>query len=108
MNGVTKWCKTWEKNGWKLNDKSDVKNQDLWGFLLLKLRELRCSFLMPTSFWLIPRGQNTAADRAANIGKNLPRQTKFGMRYSYVVKTPVVHHFIGAFVDSNSLKQLVC
>lgn len=29
-NGITKWVKGWQKNGWKTAAKKPVKNQDLW------------------------------------------------------------------------------
>ena len=35
-NGITKWVKSWEKNGWKTSQKKDVKNKELW----VKLNDL--------------------------------------------------------------------
>ena len=29
-DGITKWVKGWEKNGWKTAKKEDVKNKELW------------------------------------------------------------------------------
>jgi len=29
-DGITKWIKNWEKNGWKTSAKKDVKNRELW------------------------------------------------------------------------------
>ena len=29
-NGITKWLKNWEKNGFKTANKKDVKNKELW------------------------------------------------------------------------------
>lgn len=29
-NGITKWVKAWQRNGWKTADKKPVKNADLW------------------------------------------------------------------------------
>jgi ribonuclease HI len=29
-DGVTKWIKSWKRNGWKTADKKPVKNVDLW------------------------------------------------------------------------------
>lgn len=34
MNGITKWVKGWEKNGWQTKAKEDVLNKDLWQKLL--------------------------------------------------------------------------
>jgi len=33
INGITKWIHSWQKNGWKKKDKSDVENRDLWEVL---------------------------------------------------------------------------
>lgn len=34
MDGLTKWIKGWQKNGWKTADKKPVKNAELWQDLL--------------------------------------------------------------------------
>jgi ribonuclease HI len=34
MDGLTKWIKGWQRNGWKTSDKKPVKNSDLWIELL--------------------------------------------------------------------------
>lgn len=34
MDGLTKWIKGWQRNGWKTADKKPVKNADLWIALL--------------------------------------------------------------------------
>ncbi|MDD5050315.1 MAG: ribonuclease HI [Candidatus Pacebacteria bacterium] len=34
LNGITKWAKAWEANGWKTKTKEDVQNRDLWEKLL--------------------------------------------------------------------------
>jgi len=34
MDGLTKWLKGWQKNGWKTADKKPVKNADLWQALI--------------------------------------------------------------------------
>ncbi|GGA40491.1 ribonuclease HI [Sphingomonas psychrolutea] len=34
MDGLTKWIKGWQKNGWKTAAKQPVKNADLWQRLL--------------------------------------------------------------------------
>lgn len=30
VNGITRWVKGWERNGWKTSTKDDVSNKDLW------------------------------------------------------------------------------
>ncbi len=30
INGITKWVKGWQKNGWMTKEKKDVLNKDLW------------------------------------------------------------------------------
>lgn len=34
MDGLTKWIKGWQRNGWKTADRKPVKNSDLWIELL--------------------------------------------------------------------------
>jgi ribonuclease HI len=34
MDGLTKWIKGWQRNGWKTADKKPVKNAELWQELL--------------------------------------------------------------------------
>ena len=34
INGITKWVKGWERNGWMTQQKKDVLNKDLWEKLL--------------------------------------------------------------------------
>ena len=34
MDGLTKWIKGWQRNGWKTADRKPVKNADLWQDLL--------------------------------------------------------------------------
>ena len=29
-DGITKWIKTWKRNGWRTSEKKPVKNADLW------------------------------------------------------------------------------
>jgi ribonuclease HI len=33
-DGITKWVRTWQRNGWRTASKKSVKNQDLWRLLL--------------------------------------------------------------------------
>ena len=43
INGITKWIRDWEANGWQTKTKEDVLNKDLWQRLdlLLKEREMK-------------------------------------------------------------------
>ncbi len=34
MDGLTKWIRGWQRNGWKTADRKPVKNADLWQRLL--------------------------------------------------------------------------
>ena len=34
MDGLTKWIKGWQRNGWKTADRKPVKNAELWQALL--------------------------------------------------------------------------
>ena len=34
MDGLTKWVKGWQRNGWKTADRKPVKNADLWQALI--------------------------------------------------------------------------
>ena len=34
MDGLTKWLKGWQRNGWKTASKQPVKNEDLWRALV--------------------------------------------------------------------------
>jgi ribonuclease HI len=34
MDGITKWVKGWQKNGWRTADKKPVKNMELWQELI--------------------------------------------------------------------------
>ena len=39
-NGITRWIKKWEKNGWMSTNKKPVKNKDLWVMLNKISKEL--------------------------------------------------------------------
>lgn len=64
MDGLTKWIKGWQKNGWKTADKKPVKNADLWLALLDAAKPHRIE-------WLWVKGHadhpdNERADRLAS------------------------------------------
>jgi hypothetical protein len=78
-DGATKWCKVWERNGWKKSNGAPLKNQDLWELLLERLRELQSTRCQKISFWHIPREQNEEADQAAKYAATLAAHPKFGI-----------------------------
>lgn len=45
MDGLTKWIKGWQRNGWKTADKKPVKNADLWLALLDAAKPHRIEWL---------------------------------------------------------------
>ena len=45
MDGLTKWIKGWQKNGWKTAAKQPVKNADLWQALLDAAKPHRIEWL---------------------------------------------------------------
>lgn len=66
MNGITKWVKSWKKNGWKTASKQPVKNKDLW----VKLDKLANTHSIE---WRWVKGHsgdpgNEKADQLANKG----------------------------------------
>ena len=38
MDGITKWVKGWQRNGWKTADRKPVKNVELWQELLAAVK----------------------------------------------------------------------
>ncbi len=64
INGITKWVKGWEKNGWQTKEKKDVLNKDLW-------QELAKASLKHEVTWVHVRGHagirlNERVDQIAN------------------------------------------
>ncbi len=45
MDGLTKWIKGWQRNGWKTADRKPVKNADLWVELLDAAKPHRIEWL---------------------------------------------------------------
>ncbi len=45
MDGLTKWIKGWQKNGWKTAAKQPVKNADLWQALIAAAKPHRIDWL---------------------------------------------------------------
>ncbi len=64
MDGLTKWIKGWQKNGWKTAAKQPVKNAELWQALLAAAKPHRIE-------WVWVKGHaghpdNERADRLAS------------------------------------------
>ncbi len=64
MDGLTKWLKGWQRNGWKTASKQPVKNADLWRELIAAAEPHRID-------WLWVKGHaghpdNERADRLAS------------------------------------------
>ena len=64
MDGLTKWIKGWQRNGWKTADKKPVKNADLWQALLDAARPHRIDWVWVKGHAGHP--ENERADRLAS------------------------------------------
>lgn len=68
FNGITKWMKKWQSNGWKTAD-GEVKNRDLWN-------ELVCLTEQRALEWRWQRGHNnTAHDEADKVAREVIAQS---------------------------------
>ncbi|MGH6785695.1 MAG: ribonuclease HI [Novosphingobium sp.] len=64
IDGITKWCFAWQRNGWKTAAKKPVLNADLWQELIAAVRPHRVE-------WIWVKGhdghpENERADRLAS------------------------------------------
>ena len=64
MDGLTKWIKGWQKNGWKTAAKQPVKNADLWQALLAAAKPHRIEWLWVKG--LAGHPDNERADKLAS------------------------------------------
>ena len=64
MDGLTKWIKGWQRNGWKTADKKPVKNADLWQALLDAAKPHRIDWVWVKGHAGHP--ENERADRLAS------------------------------------------
>ena len=84
VKGMTQWVQGWVRNGWVTNQKTAVKNRDLWELLLEEVQRYmhisQTANWLPGSanraeyeilFWHIPRGLNTQADGLAKEAATL-------------------------------------
>ena len=64
IDGLTKWIKGWQRNGWKTADKKPVKNADLWQALLDAAKPHRIEWVWVKGHAGHP--ENERADRLAS------------------------------------------
>jgi ribonuclease HI len=64
LDGLTKWIKGWQRNGWKTADKKPVKNADLWQALLDAAKPHRIEWVWVKGHAGHP--ENERADRLAS------------------------------------------
>jgi len=72
MDGLTKWIKGWQRNGWKTADKKPVKNADLWQRLLDAAAPHRIEWVWVKGHAGHPdneRADRLASDAASAIGR---------------------------------------
>ena len=68
MDGLTKWIKGWQKNGWKTADRKPVKNAELWQALLAATGPHRIEWQWVKGHAGHP--ENERADRLASDAAN--------------------------------------
>jgi ribonuclease HI len=64
MDGLTKWIKGWQRNGWRTASKQPVKNADLWQSLLAASEPHRIDWVWVKGHAGHP--ENERADRLAS------------------------------------------
>jgi ribonuclease HI len=64
MDGLTKWIKGWQRNGWRTADKKPVKNADLWQALIAACAPHRIDWVWVKGHTGHP--DNERADRLAS------------------------------------------
>lgn len=65
MDGLTKWIKGWQRNGWRTADKKPVKNSDLWIELLEAAKPHRIEWL-----WVKGHAGHPDNERADQLASN--------------------------------------
>ncbi|KAF3162040.1 hypothetical protein TWF788_002151 [Orbilia oligospora] len=76
VHGITRWIRTWVREGWVTSKRRLVANRDLWEELLEVLRRLE-QYAVEVQFWRIPRQLNKIADAGAKAGARMPRVTNY-------------------------------
>jgi ribonuclease HI len=72
MDGLTKWIKGWQRNGWRTADKKPVKNADLWQALLAAAAPHRIDWQWVKGHAGHP--ENERADRLASDAADAARR----------------------------------
>jgi ribonuclease HI len=72
MDGLTKWLKAWQRNGWRTSDKKPVKNADLWQKLIDAAAPHRIEWIWVKGH--AGHGDNERADRLASDAADLRRR----------------------------------
>ena len=74
MDGLTKWIKGWQRNGWLTADKKPVKNADLWQALLDAAAPHRIEWLWVKGHAGHP--ENERADRLASTAASVAGRSR--------------------------------
>jgi len=79
MDGLTKWIKGWQRNGWRTADKKPVKNAELWQALLAAAEPHRIKWVWVKGHAGHPdneRCDRLASDAAVAAGQNRQASAK--------------------------------
>ena len=74
MDGLTKWVRGWQRNGWKTADRKPVKNADLWQALIAAAEPHRIDWQWVKGHAGHPdneRADRLASDAATAAGRGL-------------------------------------
>lgn len=72
MDGLTKWVKGWQRNGWRTADKKPVKNVELWQALVAACERHRVEWQWVKGHAGLPgneRADRLASDAAVAAGR---------------------------------------
>jgi ribonuclease HI len=64
LDGITKWIKGWQRNGWKTSAKKPVKNDDLWRTLLEAMSRHQVTWL-----WVKGHAGDPGNERADELAR---------------------------------------
>ncbi|MBM3745852.1 MAG: ribonuclease HI [Acidobacteria bacterium] len=82
-NGITRWIRTWKRNGWKTSARKPVLNQDLW-------RALETAAGPHRVHWVWTKGHASHADnmRADELAVRAAETQSFSSGYRPGVESP--------------------